>query len=91
MIVAHDQLDSPVLLKEDISYVNSHGIFVVVIPFKSGREVIVILQSSEYPKSETDAQQPSNADSNSKEKSILPRLLARIPSHKSKGIETFCH
>lgn len=38
--VSHDQLDSPVLLKEDISYVNLHDIFLIVIPFKLDRVVI---------------------------------------------------
>lgn len=38
--VAHDQLNYPVLLKEDIGYVNSMGIFLVVIHFKFDREAI---------------------------------------------------
>lgn len=87
--VAHDQLDSPVLLKEDINYVDLHGVFLIVIPFKLDRVFICDPTEQWVSKVRLDSEPMSNSPV------ILiatPKLwiLTRIPVHKYKRIDTFC-
>lgn len=49
------------LLKEDISYVNLHGIFLIVIPFKLDRVVICDPTEQWVPKVRQDSEQMPNS------------------------------